>query len=241
MKETLFIRLYADSLGLPRKGYVTSDERYISLLVDWLQEKTSKKVRVVDNSNANSVITTIYSNYIQDNTYYEEADILLIHEGVCDCAPRPIPLRLRNLISRLPSFIRNRIVQIIHNNRAFLQKRGFRYHLVKKQLFYTTYLNWLRELANTRCQVFIFGIAPTNDLIEKQSPGFRDSIENYNLLIQKAVNEVRASNIHFFDTYHMINELNDIDEYVIKEDGHHITRETHKLYFTLIQQSGKFE
>lgn len=241
MKDTLHVRLYADSLGLPRKDYVSSNERYINLLSDWLAEKQNKKIRVLDNSKANSLITTLYTNFLLDNTYFEEADILIINEGICDCAPRPIPIRVRNLISRFPAFFRKIVIQLIHDYRPFLQKKGFCYFLTKADLFYSTYKKWLTDLANTKCQVFVFGIAPTNDLTEVQSPGFTKSIEKYNEIIKTIVNEIRAKNIHFMDVNAIIKEQNNIDEYVIKEDGHHITSLAHNLYFHLIKQSCESE
>ncbi len=39
MSNVIRVRLYADSLGLPRKGIVADDEFYIRLLVAWLTIK----------------------------------------------------------------------------------------------------------------------------------------------------------------------------------------------------------
>jgi hypothetical protein len=57
MSNIIRVRLYADSLGLPRKGVVTDDDRYIWQVVDWLKIKYGREVRLLARSKSNSLIS----------------------------------------------------------------------------------------------------------------------------------------------------------------------------------------
>ena len=242
MKKHINIRLYADSLGLPRLNFVTNEERYINLLCDWmLQNKKAEKVYLVDRSRPNNLIGNLYSYFKEDNSYFDPADIIIIHEGVCDCAPRPVPDRIRNLISRMPDNFRKRIINSLHNNRAIMQKNGFKFFLTKPKSFYTIYKLWLKELEFTNTQVIIFSIAPTNSRTENHSPGFTQSINSYNVILKELSNSVRSTNIHFINVHDIIISKNNINEYIIEEDGHHITKKGHQLYFNLLLENLTFE
>ena len=43
----------------------------------------------------------------------------ILHLGVVDCSPRPIPWFARNQIGKLPSFVRNRIIGFLASAPAF--------------------------------------------------------------------------------------------------------------------------
>ncbi len=242
MRDHINIRLYADSLGLPRLNFVTDADRYINLLCDWIiKNKKAEKVYLLDRSRANNLIGNLYSYFKEDNTYFDSADILIIHEGVCDCAPRPVPNKIRNLISRMPDFIRKRIVNSLHNNRAIMQRNGFKFFLTKPKSFYNLYKLWLSELDNIHTQVIIFNIAPTNSRTENHSPGFTQSINSYNVIFDNLSKSIRSKNVHFINVHDVIQTKNNINNYIIEEDGHHITKMGHQLYFDLLLENLMFE
>ena len=121
----MIIFYYADSLGMPRAGLVGMKDRYIYLFQEWLKSQTDEDVFVVDRAKGFSTIISLYSDYKNDIGYFTgKKDVLIIHEGVVDCAPRPLPLFVRNSISRLPAILKSRIVRFIHNNRRQMLKPG---------------------------------------------------------------------------------------------------------------------
>ena len=115
----MLIGYYADSLGLSRPGHVALEERYIYLLEKWLRKNQDEEVFVINRARSAFTIDKLFQVYKEDRDYIsEKKDILIIHEGVCDCAPRPIPSWLRRTISKLPLFLKTRIIGFLHAKRS---------------------------------------------------------------------------------------------------------------------------
>jgi hypothetical protein len=241
MLNSISIRLYSDSLGLPRKGFVSNDNRYINLISDWIiKNNIAEKIYLLDRSRANNLISYLFNYFVEDNSYFDAPDIIIIHEGVCDCAPRPIPKKVRNIISKLPNIIRVKIINFIHNNRSILQKNGFRFVLTKPKTFFYFYKTWISQLSNTNTQVIILNILPTNDKIENQSPGFTENINKFNNIIEKVRKIYNCDNIHFIDINKIVSQMPNINDYIIEDDGHHITKKAHELLAKLILEKIDF-
>lgn len=226
------IRLYADSLGLPRPGVVADDERYFSLFTKWYKEKHNCEPEVIDHSRSNTTIKDLYAWFIEDNRYFgNKADIIILQEGIVDCAPRPIPRKVRNIISKMPGFLKKRVIKFLHNNRAKLQNFGLKYFIVKPKDFAEEYKKFLKTASETAVRVYVFNIVPTNDEIEIQSPGLKKSIDDYNKIISEVVKEMKLKNIFLIDVYEYVkSKIENLNNYVLKEDGHHITKLSHKIY-----------
>jgi len=232
----MIIQYYADSLGLPRPGFVYLDERYIYLFERWLREKDNNAdIFLINRARRGSTIDQLYEVFKEDEEYIKgEKDILIIHEGVCDCAPRPVSSRLRKLISKLPPFLKHRIIHYLHNNRAKILKRGFIHYLVNPQEYERILTEWLSGAIKNFKRIYVFNIAPTNRDIEAHSPGFSASIKAYNGIINKVVADIDNSRITIVDVYSIINQYKEIDDLIIKEDGHHITALGHKMYAEML-------
>lgn len=226
------IRLYADSLGLPRPGVVANHERYFSLFTKWYKEKHNCESEVIDHSRSNTTIKDLYAWFIEDNRYFgNKADIIILQEGIVDCAPRPIPRKVRNIISKMPGFLKKRVIKFLHNNRAKLQNFGLKYFIVKPKDFAEEYKKFLKTASETAVRVYVINIVPTNDEIEIQSPGLKKSIDDYNKIISEVVKEIKLKNVFLIDVYEYVkNKIENLNDYVLKEDGHHITKLSHKIY-----------
>jgi len=165
-----------------------------------------------------------------DNAYFgTSVDIQIIHCGICDCAPRPLPPRARQFVSRMPPFIRNRIIAGLHNNRAALLKSGFSWKAVEMKDFQKTIETWTDMLSKHAERVYLINISPTNKQTEAHSPGLIRSISQYNQILSEAASKY-SNKVSLIDVHSMIpQQSDDIDDYILKEDGHHITMNTHVL------------
>ncbi len=226
----MIVLYYSDSLGLARPEVVGVKETYIYIFQQWLRDSGVKDPVILNRARAAFTINKLYEVFKEDVEYItEQKDILIIHEGVCDCAPRPVSKKLRNVISVLPSFIKIRVISFLHNKRAAILKRGWGSYLVKLTDYEIFLKKWLSESTSKFKRIYILTIAPTNPEIEAHSPGFSDSINRYNEVIRRVVSEINDDRIKIVDVYNLINSLTNIDEYIIKEDGHHITPKAHRL------------
>jgi len=244
MSEKFKVRLYADSLGLPRIGKVTVNERYIELLLRYWEEHHAEGVSCLDRARCNYTIVDLYSWFSEDNKYFgKEGDVMILQEGVVDCAPRPLPRKIRTVISKSPRLLRRIIVKFIHKNRATLQNYGFKFTLTKPDDFYLHYFNWLNEIKEVFNRIYIINIAPTNENIEKHSPGFTENVSKYNKLIAKAIANVNSDKIKLIDIHSLIlNSEHSLDDLILPEDGHHITALGHSLYANkIIELEHNFE
>ncbi len=225
------VRLYADSLALPRLSYLNAEQRYIYLLRNFWETSCQYKTSIIDRAKGGSTITEQYSLYKDDNSYFgDKEDVLIIHLGICDCSPRPIPRRVRKVVSALPGFLRNRVIKFLHNNRSFLLRSGSSWLLTEKKKFGEVLKDWLQEAAKNYKRIYIVNIAPTNPAFEKHSPGWMKNIRDYNDVIQEVVSVVNEPPVHLIDIYsNIMNDYSNVDLYIVKEDGHHLTLHAHQV------------
>jgi hypothetical protein len=194
----------------------------------------------VNRSQGGSSLKDLYERFLSDYTYFDDSNqkILIIQSGIVDCAPRPIPDWLRFIVSKIPSILRKPIIQKIHDHRADLLRKGFRWRTTSPRDFYKIYENWLRFAMNRFTQVYVFSILPTNEQTEAHSPGYGKSVTVYNSLIQRAIQRVGSKNIHFLDVHQELDgNLDRMGTILNPKDGHHITPAGHDLFLTaLIKQ-----
>lgn len=226
----MVVAYYADSLGLSRPGHVELEERYIYLFEKWLRQNHDGEVFVINRARPALTIDKLYEIYKEDREYVTaKKDILIIHEGICDCAPRPVPLWLRKFISKLPGFLKSRIIGFLHAKRGWLLKNGFAHYLVDANRYEKVLREWLLLARTDFERTYILTIAPTNAGIDSHSPGFQKSISRYNAIIKKVIAALNAPNIFLIDMHGALAAQQSFDDYIIKEDGHHITALTHRL------------
>lgn len=230
------VHLYGDSLSLPRPNHVKFEERYIWLLKKWWKNKV-KEIDVMDKSQGGLTLPKLHEQFSQDVGYYNEKyDVMIIQCGVCDCAPRPIPEKVRKRVSRMSTFFKNMVVKFIKYNRARIIKNIGYWRLVEENEFFHHYMELLKKSVNRYDRIYIINIAPTNEKTEKHSPGFMEGINIYNAIIQKMVKELNAPNVFLINAYDIIQKQNNLNDYIIEEDGHHIKPITHELYAKAIIQ-----
>lgn len=233
--SSIKVRFYSDSLGMPRKNEVLGEERYVMRLLNWLKLRYgSRKIELLERARPNYTIDQLYQWYKEDTGYYgERGHVLILHEGVCDCAPRPLPPRLRGLIGELPESTRSKIVKCIHKNRRRIQ-RFLRFHVTSPKVFQINYKSFLSMASENNTRVYVITIAPTNEKTENHSPGFKSSIVAYNTIIRAVVEEQGKNNIHLIDAYELLKKGDYASDDCVLEDGHHLTAAAHHIIFNAI-------
>lgn len=226
------LALYGDSLACPRQKVVRSDERYFALIENFIREKNKTEyLELRDKAIGGATLDQLYSAYREDNTYYElPGDYLILHSGIVDCAPRPIDEETRSKVNRLPGFLKRAAIRYIHNNRAqLIEKNNGGFVRTDPSHFSKTFSAFLEHAAENYKLVFIINICPTNSIIENRSPGLSQKIRDYNELIRISIGSCSKKNIELIDIHKIISEKNNINLFVVEEDGHHIHPSTHQL------------
>jgi lysophospholipase L1-like esterase len=235
------IHVYGDSLSLPR----TSDgvryyDTYPELLRDAIERATpSVRVALYNRSQGGGSISTLKAAYTSDSAYFGQADarrILVIQCGVVDCAPRPVPPRVRAQIGRLPTPLRWAVSKVLHHLRPYLLRSGIKWQLTPAEEFHATLKEWLAGAAPRFDRVYVVNIAPTIDAIETHSPGLRAAIEAFNTVIADAARVRADPRVVLVDAHAAVLASADgVDRLINPVDGHHITRVGHALYAKLIE------
>jgi acyl-CoA thioesterase-1 len=233
----LRVRVYGDSLALPRPGVVANEERYVALLEEWWRSR-GQPVELVDRSRANQTLPEVRDWWVHDNAYFgEQVDVLIAHCGICDCAPRPLRPRERAWVSRLPAPLQEPVVSFVHRFRSQLV-RARTIRVVPAETFRAVYRDWLPKVVQHARRTYVLTIAPTNADLELRSPGFGESIRRYNNIIRETVEELGAGKTTLIDVNRAILKSPDgIDAWVLREDGHHITPRTHRMVFEQLRDS----
>lgn len=197
------ILFLTDSLSLPRKydgGEVNYDNTYISLL-----RKQYPDTLINDFAMGGGRITDLLGQCF----YYKQfkPDLVFIHCGIVDCAPRSFSLfekliieklRLRNITKRFDKKLRK------VRNCTYTSKKMFLYSLLKiKECF-------------TEVPLYSIGILKICDEYEKLVPGIAKNAEDYNEILK---------------TYSKFVDNSDFPADAIISDFHHLNEKGHLLIF----------
>jgi hypothetical protein len=232
---TCLVRIYGDSLSLPRfEDEIRYPDSYTELVARGLEAAApGLLVSVYNRSQGAWTIDLLREAYDKDHSYFGDGhtDLLIIQCGVCDCAPRPLPPRARKVVGKLPSLLRHLIIGLLHRNRARLLNWGVFWRNTDPVEFRKQLAMWLERASSEAGQVCVINIAPTLPHIEAHSPGFGNSIRLFNTIISEEVVRIGRDNVHCIDVYSAICEASEgPEQYVNSKDGHHITREGHRAY-----------
>lgn len=236
MSDRLLLRVYGDSLSLPRPADgVFHGDVYPELIRDALEAAhPGLRVSVWNRSRGGASIGELHTSYRQDSAYFDlaEPSILVIQCGIVDCAPRPVPPGVREKIGRLPTLLRWLVAKCLHVARPFLLRAGIRWRATESDDFEHRLLAWIRDACSGKARVYVVNIAPTLPAIDAHSPGLADSIHAYNEAIRRAAG---AGGAVLIDVYGAIrSQPEGSGDHINRQDGHHITRRGHRLYADML-------
>lgn len=210
MKQRIVI--LGDSLGMPRPE-VKLEETYPYIL----QENVSELLVYAKHRRAND--TELQSNdlMIQDDIQYVNPDILIIHLGIVDCAPRLFSKREQNAL-RYFKKINKYIIAFMSNRRYFFTKLFPKVYVDIK-----SYEKNMRRLILSGKQsakrVIVINIADTSAENKKRSYHFEGNIKDYNGILS---NLVKENGIELLNMYEIS------DESLLLEDGIHLNVDGNK-------------
>jgi hypothetical protein len=171
------IVIIGDSLAMPRpEEGVEYEDTYPYLLF-------KKGYEVINRSRrANDIkIQTIEQN-ILDDVIYLKPDVLVIHLGIVDCAPRVFSRTEQRILSLLSAVIRKKIISFFSKRRYFFTKiRQISY--VSPDLYLNSLEKFINQTRNIAKQIIFIKIKKTNEYNEKRSYQFNKKIEQYNQII----------------------------------------------------------
>ena len=237
--EPLLVRVYGDSLSLPRVSEgVAAGATYPELFCRELRRRRPERdVILFNRARGAGTVTTLVADYLRDAGYFGNpgADRLVIQCGICDCAPRPLPPAMRGLVARLPGRLRQGVVGLLHEHRPRLVSFGPVWRETRPSSFHRTYAYWLGLAVRECVRVYAVNIAPVTDSLEAHSPGLRASIALYNRLIGEAVDALGSKSLVLLDAHAAISARpRGIEACINANDGHHLTAEGHRLYSELV-------
>lgn len=239
MKRNLLIRVFGDSLSLPRiTDGIGCADTYPELLRERIEAKQPDlRVVVFNRSRGGASILELHRQFIDDSPYFPQDDsgILIIQCGIVDCAPRPVPSSVRAWIGRLPLPLRWAAAKLLHYLRPYLLRAGLGWAITPADRFEWTLTQWLQKAQTGFGRVFVINIAPTVPEIDAHSPGLSGSIDGYNAVIKRVVEKMDPAIVALVDVHKAIVEsCGNVTRFINAHDGHHITRSAHQLYAELL-------
>jgi hypothetical protein len=224
------LSFYGDSLMVPRPGVVAADETHARLLEGWLRgQRPSLGWAVLQRARGGHTINEIAEWTASDKKYFADVHggVAVVQSGIVDGAPRPVIPQVRSMIGRLPKLMRAHIIRLLHDNRARILRRGLGGVVTPLPRFESAARTILSRLCGAHDHVFVITICPTNPRMEEHSPGLSRNIIAYNDVWHRIVRE-HGDKARVIDVHSFMSAQPDLDRWLVKEDGHHITTETHR-------------
>ena len=231
------IALYGDSLSMARENIIKNEERYFFMLLSEVKKRNPNAlIETIQRSKASISSSEMNYHSLHDSVYYNwQGAIAIIHLGIVDCSPRPVNIETREKISKLPGLIKKIAIKYLHRNRRKILLKGKASFVTSISDFKQNYIEILGNIEKLFDYIVIINIAPTNTHTEHRSPGLSKSIQDYNNVIAECVADFQSSKIKFIDLHSYITTSNESrDNFIVKEDGHHITPLTHKYIYQKI-------
>lgn len=230
LPQPLKIVLLADSLSLPRgpdQGDIPYEATYPFLLEWSLRAKLGSHVPwLIERGLRLRTILGVPADWYEQ-VQLKKPDILVVHVGVVDCAPRvfmPLERRLVNAIR--PKRLRARVLEWVNRHRRALVRLRPNRVYVPHSRFARGVQQVVDKAARSglRGLILINIIAPPDDL-EYRSPGFRQKVELYNRTLAEQAG--RFPWIRLVDFNALIWQQGDPARLLV--DGVHPNREGHVL------------
>lgn len=217
----------ADSLAMPREDEtnIGFESTYPYLLDHSLRQQVpTSNAMVIERGMRRRTI-----EYVLDEWYelvgLRQPDVVIVHVGIVDCAPRVFLRRERQYIERLrPVGLRDFVLRFVHRHRRAIV--NFRRRVYVPPERFTALVQQVIEKAQTskvRLLIFINIITPPAHL-EDRSPGFGENVKLYNQILKS---QAKGEGVAFLDLDMMVKEAGGSEK--LTTDGIHINEAGHQL------------
>lgn len=221
------IVVMADSLAMAREGEtnVSFEATYPYLLDQSLRRRFhSEAPLVIERGMRRRTI-----EYVLDEWYelvdLRKPEVVVIHVGIVDCAPRVFLRRERQFVENLrPAFLRESILRNVHRHRPAIvnmRKKVYvppdRFNALVEQVMARAKASKLRSL------VMVNIITPPAEMDER-SPGFISNVCIYNDILKK---HAEANGVYLIDIDRMIKEAGGVEQLTV--DGIHLNEAGHEM------------
>lgn len=221
------IVVMADSLAMAREGEtnVAFDATYPYLLDQSLRRRFQVEAPLVIERGMRR--RTI--EYVLDEWYelvdLRKAEVVVVHVGIVDCAPRVFLRRERQFVENLrPGFLREAILSNVHRHRRAIVKMrkkvyvsADRFNALVGEVIAKAKASKLRSL------VFVNIITPPAEMDER-SPGFIKNAALYNQILKT---QAEAGEAHLIDIDRIIKEAGGAEQLTV--DGIHLDDAGHAM------------
>lgn len=214
--KPLVVRVYGDSISMPRcsEGVMVEDT-WPSLLEDHLREVGWKSPRVLNRSLGGATVREIKSLFDRDAFYFKsQPGVVVFRFGIVDCTPRPIPMWLRDIVSKNPLNLGQPIISFLHRHRAAMIKRKF-FQNTDADSFSKMYRQMVQAAVSNGNWCVCMGIGPVSPMMEDRSPGLLREMTRYNTFIESHAAEFCCLYAPFEDVF------SGDGKSVLLSDGHH--------------------
>lgn len=155
---------------------------------------------------------------------YPGADVYIFQAGVVDVYPRV----LNQKMTLSQSFFAKSIRRIIRLNRAFFVK----YVHSKSWSTNAEICSAIEQIVKTPNAKFVWiNVAPVNKRMDKETPGYNQSLINFNALLKEQVAHLK--DVWVLDAYGLLLSQLDFDSYIHEGDSH-LNVKGNQLYAQLI-------
>jgi len=221
------IVIMADSLAMAREGEtnVPFDVTYPYLLDQSLRRRLgSAAPLVIERGMRRRTI-----EYVLDEWYelvdLRRAEVVVVHVGIVDCAPRVFLRRERQFVENLrPAFLRQAVLNNVHRHRrAIVNMRKKVYVPVDRFNALVGQVAARAKASKLRSLIFVNIITPPAEMDER-SPGFIRNAGIYNQILRT---HAEASGAHLIDLDRMIKEAGGAEQLTV--DGIHLNEAGHAM------------
>ena len=220
------IRVYGDSISMPR--YADGIEVGMSWpeILKCAIEQEGKNVFLYNRSLGGAAVSEIFNIVNRDAGYFAGCPgVVIIYCGIVDCAPRPVPQWIRNVIGHMPLLLRKRIISFLHDYRNQVQKVKY-WNTTQIRNFRRLYSKMIRRVAENGNCIIAVGIGPVSIGMLARSYGLQQELRRYDGLIAEISGA--AENVWYLDLkakmpMYFKDGRGIAEDEVFLPDGHHFT------------------
>jgi acyl-CoA thioesterase I len=237
------IVIMADSLAMPRAGEtnIAFEGTYPYLLEQSLRSRPeTQSSMVIERGMRRRTIEYVLDEWAE-LVELRRPDVLVIHVGIVDCAPRVFLRRERQFVENIrPAALRNAILKFVHNHRPAIVKFRKKVYVPPRR-FQALLTEVLRrtKASGLRSLVLVNIVTPPPEMDER-SPGFIENVRTYNQILKT---QAQGEGIHLIDLNRIIDVEGGpgkltVDGIHINEEGHRIlAAEIEKHVLTLVEEA----